>query len=433
MSTSLQILFCIALVILAAKLAGALTARMGLPLVLGELLAGVVLGPTCFNLWSVKWLTAVHGGVSVTSVFDVLAQIGVVLLMFVAGLETDIDMMRSAVAPAFWAAVGGVILPLVGATYAALKFGYSWQDSIFIGTILTATSVTITAQTLMNLNQLKSRAGSAILGAAVIDDVLGLIVLSVVIALMPEIAAKGPISWQALLWTLGKMVICLVTMFWFGPPLTRWVLKLAQRLHGHHTEVASALIIAFLLAFEAEWFGGMAAITGAYLAGVFVAATSAHQKVAQELHPMINSFFGPIFFVSIGLAVNARHLAGGLVFFALLVAIALAGKIVGCGVGAICNGFTPRESLVVGVGMIPRGEVGLITASIGLAAGLVSQDVYVQVVVLVLITTLVTPPLLRYAFPRQPQGTAEPGAGAVAAATAGISGLAAAVDDMVDA
>jgi Na+:H+ antiporter len=432
MSTSLQILLCIAVVIFAAKLSGALTARMGLPLVLGELLAGVVLGPTCLNLWSIRWLTqsATPGGVTVTSVFDVLAQIGVVLLMFVAGLETDIEMMRKAVAPAFWAAVGGVILPMVGACYAALKFGYSWQDSIFIGTILTATSVTITAQTLMNLNQLKSRAGSAILGAAVIDDVLGLIVLSVVIALMPEIGAKGSISWQALLWTLGKMVICLVTMFWLGPPLTRWVLKRAERLHGHHTEVASALIVAFLLAFEAEWFGGMAAITGAYLAGVFVAATSAHQKVAQELHPMINSFFGPIFFVSIGLAVNARHLAGGMVFFVLLVAIALAGKILGCGVGAFFNGFSSRESLIVGVGMIPRGEVGLITASIGLAAGLVSQNVYVQVVVLVLITTLVTPPLLRYAFPSGTPAVAEESA---AAAAAGMNGLAAAVDDLADA
>lgn len=432
MSTSLQILLCIALIILAAKLAGALTARMGLPLVLGELLAGVVLGPTFLNLWSVKWLTqpAVPGGVSVTSVFDVLAQIGVVLLMFVAGLETDIGMMRKAVAPAFWAAVGGVILPLVGGCYAALKFGYSWQDAIFIGTILTATSVTITAQTLMNLNQLKSRAGSAILGAAVIDDVLGLIVLSIVIAVMPELGSKGSMSWNALLWTLGKMMICLVTMFWFGPPLTRWILKRAERLRGHHTEVASALIIAFLLAFEAEWFGGMAAITGSYLAGVFVAATSAHEKVAQELHPMINSFFGPIFFVSIGLAVNARHLAGGMLFFSLLVVISLVGKVAGCGVGAICNGFTPRESLVVGVGMIPRGEVGLITASIGLAAGLVSQDVYVQVVVLVLLTTLVTPPLLRFAFPST---AVTEKAAAAAADSGGMGGLTAAVDDMVDA
>ena len=401
MNTSLQILLCIAVIILIAKLAGALTARLGLPLVLGELLAGVFLGPTVFNIWSLSWLAqpAATDSVSVVAVFKVLAEIGVVLLMFVAGLETDVAMMRSAVAPAFWAASGGVILPMLGGTALAREFGFSWQEAIFIGTILTATSVTITAQTLMNLKQLRSKAGSTILGAAVIDDVLGLIVLSLVIAIAPQMTSGASLSWGALAVTLTKMTVCLVLLFWLGPPLTRWVLRQASLLHGHHTEVASALIIAFLLAFQAEWLGGMAAITGAYLAGLFVALTSARQKVSQELQPMINSFFGPIFFVSIGLEVNARHLGGGILFFSILLLIAIVGKIAGCGLGALFSGFSRRESLVVGVGMIPRGEVGLITASLGLAAGLVSRDLYAQVVVLVLLTTLLTPPLLRFAFP----------------------------------
>jgi len=409
MNTSLQILLCVALIILVAKLAGAATARIRLPLVLGELLAGVFLGPTFLNIWSIPWLShpTAADGVSAAAVFKVLADIGVVLLMFVAGVETDIAMMRSAVAPAFWAATGGVILPMVAGSLLAHHFGFSWQQAIFIGTILTATSVTITAQTLLNLKQLRSKAGSTILGAAVIDDVLGLIVLSLVIALAPQMVSGSTTSWRALTMTLTKMAVCLVSLFWFGPPVTRWILKQAARLHGHHTEVASALIIAFLLAFQAEWLGGMAAITGAYLGGLFVALTPARERVSEELHPMISSLFGPIFFVSIGLEVNARHVQGGVAFFLLLLLIAVVGKVAGCGLGALFSGFTKRESLVVGVGMIPRGEVGLITASLGLAAGLVSHDSYAQVVVLVLITTLVTPPLLRYAFPKDTAGAAD--------------------------
>ncbi len=172
-------------------------------------------------------------------------------------------------------------------------------------------------------------------------------------------------------------------------------------MHGHHTEAASALIVAFLFAFLSQRLGGLAAITGAYLGGLFVAMTSAQEQVSRELHPMVNSFFGPIFFVSIGLEVNARHFTGGIGLFLALLLIAIVGKVVGCGLGARLNRFTDRESLIVGIGMIPRGEVGLITASLGLAAHLVTRDVYSQVVVLVLITTLITPPLLRLAFPKQ--------------------------------
>jgi Kef-type K+ transport system membrane component KefB len=196
------------------------------------------------------------------------------------------------------------------------------------------------------------------------------------------------------------MAICLVLLFWAGPRVTRWVFRQASRLHGPHSELAAALTIGLLLAFLAEWLGGMAAITGAYLAGLFVAATPAHAKVTDDLRAMTNSFFGPLFFVSIGLEVNARQLASGTGVFVLLMAVAVVGKILGSGLGARLTGFSNRDSLIVGVGMIPRGEVGLITASLGFAAGLVAPTVYVQVVILVLATTLVTPPLLKMAFSR---------------------------------
>jgi Kef-type K+ transport system membrane component KefB len=404
MNTSLQILICIAVIIVAAKLAGALAARLGLPHVLGELLAGVLLGPTWLNLWGFSWLAPNpgSGAASAMAIFKALADIGVVLLMFIAGLETDLSMMRRAVTPALWAATGGVILPMAAGFWTARRFGFSAQEAIFIGTILTATSVTITAHTLMNLNRLKSEAGSTILSAAVIDDVLGLIVLSLVIALGPRIGHASSGAWREFAITLGRMAFCLVTMMWLGPPITRWALRNAPRLHGNHTQAAAALVIALLLASHAEWVGGMAAITGAYLAGLFVAQTPSQQKVATELHPMVNSFFGPLFFVSIGLEVNAWKVGTRVGLFLILLLVAILGKVLGSGLGAYLNKFSPRDALAVGIGMIPRGEVGLITASLGFAAGLVSSEVYVQVVVLVLGTTLITPGLLKLAFTGQP-------------------------------
>lgn len=410
MNTSLQILLCVAVVIVTAKLAGNLTARIGLPLVLGELIAGVVLGPTVLNIWAIPWLTQATGPdtASVATVFKILADLGVVVLMFIAGVETDLTMMRRTVAPAFWAAAGGVILPMAGGYLLSRMFGFTGAEAVFIGTILTATSVTITAQALINLGQLKSKIGSTILGAAVIDDVLGLIVLSVVIALAPLIAHTGLASWTGLSSTLGRMVVCLAVIGALGPIFANWAMKYAARLHGNHTEVAVALAVALFLAFLAQWGGGMAAITGSYLAGLFIAMTPEREKVVVDLHPMLNSFFGPLFFVSVGMEVNAWHLGGSMRFFSLLLVIAVFGKIVGSGVGAYWTGFTREESLAVGVGMIPRGEVGLITASLGLAAGLVTREVYTQAVALVLLTTLITPAILRYVFPKAPEpGVAE--------------------------
>ncbi len=407
MEISLQILLFIALLILLAKLVGGLSGRLGLPLVLGELLAGVILGPTVLNIWRFSWFSSpapVDGNLplSLAAVVKVLAQLGVVILMFLAGLETDIGMMKAAVGPAFWAACGGVVLPFGGGIVVARAVGYGWSEAVFTGTVLTATSVSITAQTLMNLNKLRSKVGSTILGGAVIDDVLGLVVLSLVVALELNRGHLPGSSWMSVGVTVGRMAVFLLLVFWLGPSFTRFIFNQKRHLPGPHTSMAAALGLAFFFAFLADYGGGMAAITGSYLAGLLVAATPAHVEVVEEVRSMTNSFFGPLFFVSIGLEINARKLGGHFGFFLLILLVAVLGKVLGCGLGAWFKGFNGRDSLIVGVGMIPRGEVGLITASIGWSAGLISAEIYSLVIILVLATTLVTPILLRLCFPRQP-------------------------------
>lgn len=407
MDTSLQCLLFIAILILFAKAMARLGSRITLPLILGELAAGVVLGPTVLNVWHFSWFSSSNpNAVSPPAVFQVLAQLGVVALMFLAGLETDIALLRASVAPAFWAAFGGVLLPMAGGAAVARIAHFSWPEAIFIGTILTATSVTITAQTLLDLGKFRSRPGSAILGAAVIDDVLGLIVLSVVIALSaPTSHASSALAGAAL--PVARMGLFLVFALALGPRIVRFALNRAEASSGNHSSSAAALALAFLFAFGAAYLGGMAAITGSYLAGVFAAATPAREAIVGPIRSLSQTFFGPVFFVSIGLQINARDLGGHFGLFFALLLVAIGGKIAGCAVGALAGGFSLRNSVIVGVGMIPRGEVGLITASIGFAAGLISRGIYVQVIVLVLATTLVTPALLRVAFARH-DSTTEP-------------------------
>lgn len=415
METSVQVLLLTAVLILLAKVMGHLSSRLGLPSVLGELLAGVLLGPTLLNVWSWSWFA----GGPLRTVFSSLAQLGVVVLMFLAGLETDVAVMKATVRPAFWSACGGVILPMAGGCILSRAFGFSWSEAVFIGTILTATSVTITAQTLMNLGELQSRAGSTILGAAVIDDVLGLIVLSMVVAANSSLGKGHSFDWVDVVKSTARMAGFLIAAFLWGPRLVAHIFRYRTVSSDHHLSSSVALALSFLFAFAAVFSGGMAAITGAYIAGLFVSITPIRERIIDNVRCMSSAFFGPLFLVSIGLEINARELGGQLEFFCLAVGIAIVGKIIGCGVSVFFNGFGLRESTIVGIGMIPRGEVGLITANLGWVSGVINQMVYTQVVVLVLITTLVTPPLLRIAFGKHP---AEPPVGDTKAIHASAGG-----------
>ena len=412
----LQVLLLLSLITVASKGAGTLSTRFGQPAVFGEILAGLVLGPSLLNIlgWKVFAQNA-RGGVpqaDLAGVVQVLAEIGVVLLMFVAGMETDLQEMRRVGKAAFWAAFGGVVLPLVGGAGAARLFGYGWSEGLFMGAVLTATSVSISAQTLMELKSLRSREGSTILGAAVIDDVMGIIVLSVVVAFagggaVAQVPMAAGVAGQgtggaahevaagtgaAIAWITLRM-----TLFF----ALAWILG---RLYLERITV----VVAFLYAFAAEYWGGVAAITGSYMAGVLFAQTSFKERIDRGIHPLTYSFFVPVFFINIGLRADVKQLHGRLSLTLLILAIAALGKVIGCGVCAWLAGFRYREALRVGVGMISRGEVGLIVAGYGLTHGIIGNDVFSVMVVMVLVTTMITPIWLRYVFPRVEEDRAAP-------------------------
>lgn len=391
----LQVLLLFSIIILSSKAAGALSKRLGQPAVLGELLIGLILGPTALNMmhWAPFTETELlHGLVKY------LAEFGVIFLMFLAGLETDLKEMKRVGLAAFAGATGGVALPfLVGAVIARYIGHFEWFESIFIGTIMTATSVSISAQTLIELGQLKSKEGTTILGAAVVDDVMGIVLLSIVIALH---GGQGGGVADPVWWVIIKMILFFAVGIGLGNYIVPRLLRWASRWEGTETMFAMAVVLGLLFAFGAEAFGKVAAITGAYLVGVLIAQHHdlSHQ-VVEKLSILAYGFFVPVFFVSIGLEANAvSALAANPALAIWLVIAAVVTKVIGSGFGVKLVGFSLTESIRVGTGMISRGEVALIVANIGLAAGVISQEVFSVMVIMTLVTTLVTPLLLRIVF-----------------------------------
>ena len=407
MSHLLQILLLLSLVIAAAKLAGAAATRIGQPAVFGELLAGLILGPTVLNVLSwPSFATAPTEGVGAAPVpllglVNDLADVGVILLMLVAGLETDLDQMRHVGKTAFWSATGGVVLPMAGGILTAAAFGMPvFWSGLFVGTILTATSVSISAQVLMELGVLRSKVGATILGAAVIDDVLGLIVLSVVAAFAQ---ATGGVSALGIAAIAVRIAIFFGAAIWIGRYFER-ILRWADRLGVSQGLLAGVTLIAFVYGWAAEYIGGVAAITGSYVAGVFLARTRFKKRIDDGVHPLTYSILVPVFFISIGLRANGRELGPHLAFTMVFLLVGIVGKVIGCGSVARLSGFSNLDSLRVGLGMIARGEVELIVAGYGLSHGLIGQDVFSAAVVVVLVATMVTPPLLGLAYPKAARG-----------------------------
>ncbi|MDP9237806.1 MAG: cation:proton antiporter [Chloroflexota bacterium] len=395
MSDVLQLLVVLIIVLVAAKGSGLVSSAVGQPAVLGELLAGVILGPSVIDLFNASFLDSPYLEEST----QLLAQLGVIFLMFLAGLETDLGQVNKVRRVAFLAGSLGVIFTVVMGAGASVPFGFSAKESIFIGIILSATSVSISARTLMELGVLQGRQGLSILAAAVIDDVLGLLVLSFFIAFAVQGSSGGP--------TDAVLIVVRVTAFFAAafivgrlllPSVMRWAMN-APMSEGALT---AAIVVVLSYAWLAEYFGEVAAITGAFMAGLFLRQTDAHRLVDERARALAYGFFVPIFFVGVGLSANARELHGSDALLLIVICLVAAiSKILGCGLGALLGGEPFKSALQIGTGMITRGEVGLIIATVGLSKGLIKTDVYSIIVLTVLATALATPLLLRIVFTQQ--------------------------------
>ncbi|MDK2855461.1 MAG: hypothetical protein PWQ41_1136 [Bacillota bacterium] len=368
-------------ILLATKAGGWLAQRLGQPAVLGELIAGVVLGPSVFGL--------LHPSELITD----LAQLGVIILMFIAGLETDLQQLGESGGPALLVASGGVVLPFLGGVLVGRTFGLSWAQSAFAGTILTATSVSISAQTLLEMNRIQSREGVTILGAAVIDDVLGIIVLTLVASFT---GTKG--ATRSVVGVLEHMTLYFLAAGLAGLFVLPHLAGFVAQLDISEGLLTFSLVVCLLFSWGAE-VSGVAAITGAYLAGVFFSRTPYGRKVEDRVQALGYALLVPVFFINIGLNAQLGSIRGSLIAFsAVFVVVAVLGKVLGCGLGAGLAHYPWVSALRVGVGMIARGEVGIIVADLGLKGGIIDPALYSMAVLVVLLTTLVTPPLLRLAF-----------------------------------
>jgi monovalent cation:proton antiporter-2 (CPA2) family protein len=378
----MQFIFYLIVILLFTKLAGELFVRLGQPAVLGKLIVGIVLGP------------AVLGWVHEGEFIHYMSEIGVLLLMFIAGLETDLDQLRRNWKAAFAVAIGGIILPFAGGYAIGEFFGFSYSNALFMGVLMSATSVSISVQVLKDMGRLNSREGSAILGAAVVDDILVVVLLAV---LMSFFGTGAEVSLGLL---VGKKVLFFVVAILAGWFLVPQVMKWLAPLRVTESTITAALVICFSFAYFAELMG-MAGIIGAFAAGIAISQTSFKHTVEEKLEPIAYSIFVPVFFVSIGLSVSFTGVGGQIGFVIALTVVAILTKLLGGGIGARLTGFNNRSSAIIGSGMISRGEVALIIAATGLQSGLLLQEYFTSVIIVVIVTTLVTPPLLKYMF-REP-------------------------------
>jgi Kef-type K+ transport system membrane component KefB len=401
---SYKFLLDLALILLTTKVLGLMTRRMRMPQVVGALIAGLVLGPAMLNV------------ITQTEYIKDSAEIGVIVLMFCAGMETDVHELKKSGKASFVIALIGVIVPLIGGYAVAAYFNQPgiiesgaptslFLQNVFIGVILTATSVSITVETLKEIGKLKTHSGNAILGAAIIDDILGIIALTVITSMADTSVSLGIV----LLKIVGFFIFAAVAGYIFFKFFTKWAAKADKGLQRH---AIIAFVFCLGMSYVAEEFFGVADITGAFIAGLIISMTEREPYIAAKFDTLSYLYLSPIFFASIGLEVNLPDMGMMVVWFAVaLVVVAILSKIIGCGIGAKICGYKNYQCARIGVGMISRGEVALIVASKGEALGLIGNAFMGPVVLVVIITTIVTPIMLKSVFTKTmkytPQGLAD--------------------------
>ena len=381
----------LAIIIVFAKFFGIVARKLKAPQVVGEIVAGLIIGPSILGL------------VQQTDFLVQMAEIGVVLLMFSAGLETDLKDLLKTGPKALLIACAGVFVPLVGGAllymgfYGATPWGSEeFYKAVFIGVILTATSVSITVETLKEMGKLKGKVGTTILSAAIIDDVIGIIVLTFVIGF------KNPDS------NPGKVILSTILFFVFAGVVGFIIYKIFKKIDNRYPHTRRipiiGLALCLALAYIAEKYFGIADITGAYVAGIILCSVRDSEYIAEKMD--INSYmlFGPVFFASIGLKTNIDNVTGGILLFAgAFVLVGLITKIVGCGLMSRLCGFKGLNCLKIGVGMMTRGEVALIVAQKGLSVELLTPVYFTAVIFLIIISSICTPIILKVLYTKAPE------------------------------
>lgn len=392
METTIELFKDLAIIILAAKVCGILAAKLKAPQVVGEIIAGLLIGPSILGL------------VDQSDILAAMAEIGVVLLMFGAGLETNLKELLKTGPKALLIAIAGVFVPLAGGTllYGAF-YGFSeigsegFYRAVFIGTIMTATSVGITVQTLKELGHLKSKIGTLIVSAAIIDDVIGIIVLTFVIGMKnPDSQPLDVVKNTGLFFLFCVLagIICY------------YIFKYIDKRHPHQRRIPIlGLALCMVMAYCAEHFFGIADITGAYVAGLILCNLRDSDYIAEKMDISSYMLFGPVFFASIGLKTEFSGFTPELLVFSLLfVAVALLTKIIGCGLIAKLFRYNIRDSLKVGIGMMTRGEVALIVAQKGLSVGLLDPVYFTSVILLIIVSSILTPIIMKLLFRGEKSG-----------------------------
>ena len=385
---SYKYLLDIALILISTKILGLLTRRIQLPQVVGALIAGLPLGPACF------------GVLQETDFIKNIAEIGVIVLMFAAGLETDVQELKKTGLASFIIALLGVIVPLIGGYFVATIYNpvtdqQTMLQNIFVGVVLTATSVSITVETLKELGKLSTKTGNAILGAALIDDVLGIIALTVI----SSFAGSDVSLWVILLKILGFFIFCGVVAFLFIKFVNPWINKYKKDLRRF---VILAFAFCLLMSFSAEYFFGVSDITGAFVAGLILSNNKKTSYMLNRFDTVSYVLLSPVFFASVGLKVTFSNMSATVVVLTvLLLVVAILSKMIGCGLGAKICKYTNLQSVKIGIGMISRGEVALIVATKGMSMGLMKDEFFAPLVLVVVATTIVTPILLKLAYKYQ--------------------------------
>lgn len=384
MNNGFRFLLDIAIILLFANIGGYISAKLKQPAVLGQIIAGLILGPSILNL------------VGSTDIISHLAEVGVIMLMFIAGLETDLKDLKASSKSSSLIALGGVTLPLILGIIAMMIMspGSNITEGLFVGVILTATSVSITVETLRDLKKLSTKQGIGVLGAAIMDDVVGIILVSLVAGIAVPSQGTG------ILIVVAKIAIFFIIALVAGVAFSKILTKYAHVFNRKNRVLSSALIFCFVMAFIAEEMG-VAAIIGAYLTGVIFSVTPHRDKVSREIQSIAYSIFTPIFFINIGLTVQLQNAGTAIGLSIVIILVAIIGKIVGCGVGAKLSGFNTIESMQVGIGMIPRSEVALIVTNLGIKLGIIGNEIFTAIILMVLVTTIATPPLLKYVFAKE--------------------------------